>query len=232
MTCQQNQQHSDNLIDTSVYTIDSSIYLHIGLDSSDLFWPKIVFGNSTEQIEVNIQFLQRLYAIYPYFASLTESLDGMVILQDEYTTVRVLQAYSMKIYMLIEKQIFLEHATGTKCPNMKIEIWMTVESTRRLYELKNIIFDNIYRKLILTRPCVVQEIKTLLKHVVNNIDDTKTTIDMPTSKINGFMMYFHEVINTEYMKKCMDFVSSVIFVKNSPRIKVIFFLQSFKKSNF
>lgn len=91
--------------------------------------------------------------------------------------------------------------------------------------MKNIIFDNIYRKLILTRPCVVQEIKTLLKHVVNNIDDTKTTIDMPTSKINGFMMYFHEIINTEYMKKCMDFASSVIFVKNSPRIKVIFFLQ-------
>lgn len=195
--------------------------MHIGLDSRDLFWPKIVIVGGIDQIAVNIQFLQRLYAIYPYFSSLSGSLDGIVILQDEQTTMRVIEAYTRKSYMVIETQSFMNHTTATMCPIWKIGISLTLEMAKRMYKLKNKIFDNIYRKLILTRPRIVREIKMIMKNVVNNIDNDKLT--MPKNKINECMICFHKIINTEYMEKCLDFASRIIFVKNSPRIKVLIF---------
>lgn len=230
----QHQHHpSDFLIDTSVFYIDSLTQVHIGLDSKDLFWPKILFVNGTDQIPVNIQFLQRLYSLYPYFSSLYDDLDGVVILQDEYTTVRVLQAYSNKIYLVIESpQTHLEDSLPTICTTRKKEIWMSFESAKQLYKLKNVIFDNLYRKLILTRPRIVREVKMLLKHIVNNNDDDDVTgksvqkdkLTLPKNKVcdTQYMIYFHEIVKTEYISKCLDFASRVIFVKNNARIKVNF----------
>lgn len=220
------QQHSDYLIDTSVYDIDFLTHVYIGLDSRDLFWPKIVFSNGSNQITVTIQFLQRLYAIYPYISSLSQKLNKVVILQDEQTTVRILQAYSTKLYLIFEAQSFVEHKTESVYLIREKSIWMTIDMTKRLYELKNKIFDSIYRKLIVTRPRIVREIKMILKHVVNNIDDDETIykLTIPKTKPSNCMIYFHDIITTEYIEKCLDFASRIIFVKkNTPRIKVIIY---------
>lgn len=109
-------------------------------------------------------------------------------------------------------------------PIRKKLICLSFDASKRLYILKNIIFDNLYRKLIPTRPRIVREIKMLLRHIVNNNDDDDdddNKLIMPKNKICDiqFMIYFHEIVNTEYMTKLLDFASKVIFVKNNGRIK-------------
>ncbi|XP_050545669.1 uncharacterized protein LOC126907961 [Daktulosphaira vitifoliae] len=198
----------DSLFDTSTFAINILTHVRVGLDPLDLFWPKIELIEGCTTVNLTIHFLQRFYSMVGYFSLLSDN--DIVLLEDEHTVVQKLNGVTQSyVFFMIQSKDCKEY-----------QIMLSQEGLNRFYELKNIIFETLNRKLLIARPQVVFEIKMILKTLIMDASaQNKQYLCKPEKKTLPSMLFFHEINQTDYLSKCIDYASRVIFNNNRHKIK-------------
>ncbi|XP_050530389.1 uncharacterized protein LOC126899471 [Daktulosphaira vitifoliae] len=202
----------NDLIDSSIYSISQMSRVYIGLDPDDSFCPKVKLVNCHQELIITIDLLHRMYSMCGYILSITENLNGILLLQDE--NIKVILTQWVQTITRKDTLLF-QSKRDDNCIFL-----MNTSEFAQLYFFKDMLFEKIHRQLFHIRPRILHEIKVILQSSIDRMVVEKKPIIFPQIKTPD-LLYFYEICCTGFMAKYLENISKTIF--NYPHMKHLYY---------